>query len=54
MPKLGVVTCRILELDFAHVFSRDPDVSEIRVLYDDFSEELIRVLENDCPKPVLQ
>ncbi len=52
MPKLGVVTCQILELEFAHVLSRDPDVSEIRVLHDDFSEELIRVLEKDCPKPV--
>ena len=47
MPKLGVVTCQILELEFAHVLSRDPDVSEIWVLHDDFSEELIRVLEKD-------
>ena len=53
MPKLGVVTCQILELEFAHVLSRDPDVSEIWVLHDDFSEELIQVLENDSQKPVL-
>ena len=24
MPKLGVVTCQILELEFAHILSRDP------------------------------
>ena len=54
MPKLGVVTCQILELEFAHVLSKDPDVSEIWVLHDDFSEELIRVLENDSQKPVLR
>jgi hypothetical protein len=54
MPKLGVVTCQILELEFAHILSRDPDVSEIWVLHDDFSEELIRILENDSLKPVLR
>jgi hypothetical protein len=54
MPELGVVTCQILELEFAHVLSRDPDVSEIWVLHDDFSEELIRVLEKDNQKPVLR
>lgn len=53
MPKLGVVTCQILELEFAHILSRDPDVSEIWVIQDDFSEELVRVLEKDNPKPVL-
>jgi len=54
MSKLGVVTCQILELEFAHVLSRDPDVSEICVLHDVFSEELIRVLEKDSLKPVLR
>jgi hypothetical protein len=28
MTKLGIVTCQILELEFAHVLSNDPDVSE--------------------------
>ena len=50
MPKLGVVTCQILELEFAHVLSRDPEVSEIGVLFDVFSEELMRVLEKDSLK----
>jgi hypothetical protein len=52
MPKVGVVTCQILELEFAHVLSKDPDVSQIWVLHDVFSEELIRVLEKDSLKPV--
>jgi hypothetical protein len=47
MPHLGVVTCQILELEFAHLLSNDPDVTKIWVVHDDFSEELIRTLEND-------
>ncbi len=52
MAKLGVVTCQILELEFAHVLSNDPDVSEICVMSDEFSQELITGLENDADKPV--
>ena len=52
MPKLGVVTCQILELEFAHVLSNDPDVSEIWVMHDEFSEELTMALENGTHKPV--
>jgi hypothetical protein len=54
MPKLGVVSCQILELEIAFVLSIDPEVSEIWVLDDAFSGELIRVLENDNAKPVLR
>ncbi|MFZ1200128.1 MAG: DUF1638 domain-containing protein [Desulfobacterales bacterium] len=52
MPRLGVVTCQILELEFAHLLSNDSDVTGIWVFWDDFSEELIRNLENDSRKPV--
>lgn len=52
MAKLGVVTCQILELEFVHVLSNDPDVSEIWVVHDEFSKELIMGLENDINKPV--
>lgn len=52
MPRLGVVTCQILELEFAHLLSNDPDVTEIWIVRDDFSEDLIRNLENDSLKPV--
>jgi uncharacterized protein DUF1638 len=49
--KLGVVTCQILELEFAHILLNDPDVSEIWIIDDDFSKELIRILEKDGRKP---
>lgn len=52
MAKLGVVTCQILELEFVHVLSNDPDVSEISVVHDEFSKELIWGLENDANKMV--
>lgn len=52
MSKLGVVTCQILELEFAHVLLNDPEVSEIWVMHDEFSEELIHILENTNLKPV--
>ena len=37
MTRLGVVTCQILELEFADAPSRDPDVSETWVVDDPFS-----------------
>ncbi|MFH0998563.1 MAG: DUF1638 domain-containing protein [Pseudomonadota bacterium] len=52
MAKIGVVTCQILELEFAHVLSNDPDVSDIWVVHDNFSRELAMVLENNTLKPV--
>ncbi len=52
MSKVGVVTCQILELEFAHVLLNDPDVTEIWVLKDEFSEELIRVIEDAGQKLV--
>ena len=39
MAKLGVVTCQILELEFAYVLSNDPEISEIWILNDQFSAE---------------
>lgn len=50
MARIGVITCQILELEFAHILSNDPDVSEIRVITDVFSEELIRKLEHNAAK----
>ena len=52
MAKLGVVTCQILELEFAHILTNDPDVSDIWVVDDEFSRELARVLGNVAHKPV--
>jgi Protein of unknown function (DUF1638) len=52
MSKLGVVTCQILELEFAHILLIDPDVAEIWVIQDEFSEELIKILKADNLKPL--
>ena len=52
MTKLGIVTCQILELEFAHVLSNDPDISEIRIEANPFSMELIEILEKDGSKRV--
>jgi len=52
LAKLGVVACQILELEFAHVLSNDPDVSDIWVVLDEFSKELTMELENDTRKRV--
>ena len=47
MNRLAVVTCQILELEFAHILSNDTDITETWVVYDDFSKELTRLLEKD-------
>lgn len=52
MTHLGVVTCQILELEFAYILSNDPEVSEIWILNDAFSEELIDILESEGAKPI--
>ena len=46
MKKLGIVTCQILELEFAHLLSSDPEVAGVWVMDDEFSDGLIRSLEN--------
>ena len=52
MTKLGVITCQILELEFAHILSNDPDISEIWIVDDPFSRELIEILEGGGLKQV--
>lgn len=45
MPVLGILTCEILELEFAHLLRFDPEIRKITVVEDDYSAELIRILE---------
>jgi hypothetical protein len=52
MARIGVITCQILELEFAHVLSNDPEILEIGVFKDAFSEELLSKLENSSEKKV--
>ncbi|WP_022666810.1 DUF1638 domain-containing protein [Desulfospira joergensenii] len=52
MPRLGIVTCQILELEFAHLLLTDRDVTKIWGIDDEFSRELIRILKHGNLKPV--
>ena len=45
MAVLGVLTCEILELEFAHLLGTDPEVARITVLEDSRSARLLEVLE---------
>lgn len=40
MPVLGIITCQILELEFAHLLTNDPEVLTITILDNQFSQEL--------------
>lgn len=44
MAVLGVLTCEILELEFAHILAADPDVARITVLDDAFSVRFVEAL----------
>jgi len=45
MPVLGVITCEILELEFAHLFAKDRDIDGITVLADSYSLGMIEALK---------
>ncbi|MBW1851803.1 MAG: DUF1638 domain-containing protein [Deltaproteobacteria bacterium] len=47
MSVLGIVTCEILELEFAHLLNHDPELSRVTVLDDSQSERLIEALESN-------
>ena len=51
MAVLGVLTCQILELEFAHLLKHDPDIGAITVLADRHSMDLIEVLEQQHLSP---
>lgn len=40
MAVLGIITCQILELEFAHLLANDPEVSAVNILENEFSHEL--------------
>src|SRR5512146_2656097 len=45
MAVLGILTCEILELEFAHLLTRDPDTPRITVLDDTYSTRFIQAVE---------
>lgn len=44
MPVLGIVTCEILELEFAYILALDKTISRITILENEHSQRLIQVL----------
>jgi hypothetical protein len=50
MSVLGILTCEILELEFAHLVRSDQDVQRITVLED---ERSARFLMRSCRIPVI-
>jgi hypothetical protein len=45
MAVLGIITCEILELEFARLLGEDAEVARITILEDSHSEQLIRLLK---------
>jgi len=52
MAHIGIITCQILELEFAHVLSADTEVSDIFVVDNEFSAVLLSELKRHGKKPV--
>lgn len=55
MPVLGVLTCEILELEFAWILAKDPDIDGITIVEDRHSFGIIDALEKyqASPKRIL-
>jgi hypothetical protein len=51
MAVLGVLTCQILELEFAHLLVHDTDIGQITVLADRHSMDFIEALEQHHLNP---
>jgi len=45
MPVLGIITCEILELEFAYILSMDPDITGLTVVADSTAAGFIEALE---------
>jgi hypothetical protein len=46
MSVIGIITCEILELEFAYMLSLDPDIAGITVVEDATSAEFLQALED--------
>jgi hypothetical protein len=52
MAVLGIITCEILELEFAQLLGKDPEISRISILSDSHSAQLIQLLEAGQTTPL--
>ncbi|MGW8185909.1 MAG: hypothetical protein ACWGNK_01545 [Desulfobacterales bacterium] len=48
MATLGIITCEILELEFAHLLTHDPEVAGITVVDTRFSKGFTRAYEQSA------
>jgi len=46
MAVIGILTCEILELEFAHLLARDPDIARVTVLDNTFAARFIEASES--------
>jgi hypothetical protein len=46
MAVLGIITCEILELEFAHILANDPEVESVTILENEHSTGLATALDN--------
>ncbi len=51
MPTLGILTCEILELEFAHLLVSDPEITRVTVVENDYSRTLTALLEESGLRP---
>ena len=51
MPVLGILTCEILELEFAHLLISDPEIHRITVVEEEYSKTLTALLEESGLRP---
>ena len=47
MPLLGIITCQILELEFAHLLAADRDIVNITVVSNGYADGLVEALKNE-------
>ena len=52
MAKIGIITCQILELEFAHMLNADAEVADVFVIDSEFSAGLLSELKIHGKKPV--
>lgn len=52
MAKIGIITCEILELEFAHLLNADVEVADIFVIDNEFAAGLLSELKDHKKKPV--
>ena len=54
MALLGIITCEVLELEFAHLLRNDPEVLAVTILENQYSEKLAEIITRETKiKPQL-